>query len=749
MTRSGAPRPLRVLIPALLILAWLAAASVGGPYFGRISEVSSNDQASYLPASAEATKVSELQPEFASGDDIPAIVLFVRDGGLTDDDRDAITGFSDGLVDVEGVGDDVSPPIESEDGAAIELFVPIAGEVDETVEALRDAAAASATAGLVAYVTGPAGFTADLVAGFAGIDGLLLIVALIAVFVILLIVYRSPLLPFLVLGTAVFSLAASILAVWWLAYAGVVQINGQVQGILFILVIGAATDYSLLYVSRYREALRDAESRWDATRAAVRGSIEPILASGGTVIVGLLCLLFSDLNSNKALGPVAAIGIGFALLGALTLLPALLMATGRVAFWPLRPTYGSAHPVLVGADARGIWPRVGRLVSRHARLVWVVSTVVLLAGAVGVTQLKADGVPQSDLVLGESQARDGQVALGEHFPGGSGSPALIVGPEAQIDELADAALTVDGVDSVAAVSENSPTGTMPVGSDAEPFPFPTPVALEPTVVDGQVMIQATLSSAADSSAAEDAVIGLRDAVQQVAPDAIVGGVTATALDTTTTSIRDRTVIIPIVLVVILLILMMLLRSILAPVLLLISVVVSFATALGVSALVFNGVLGFPGADPAVPLYAFVFLVALSIDYNIFLMTRVREESLVHGTRQGILRGLSVTGGVITSAGVVLAATFAALGVIPILFLAQIAFIVAFGVLLDTIIVRSLLVPALAYDIGRAIWWPSKLWRDDAGHRGAHAATAPVDAVAHGQHAAPTVEAPPAGNHARD
>jgi putative drug exporter of the RND superfamily len=516
-----------------------------------------------------------------------------------------------------------------------------------------------------------------------------------------------------VLGTAVFSLSAAILAVWWLAYADIVRINGQVQGILFILVIGAATDYALLYVARYKEALHAHEKRWDATLAAWRGSFEPIVASAGTVIAGLLCLLFSDLNSNKALGPVAAIGIGFALLGALTLLPALMLAAGRAAFWPFRPKFDAAaivDPADQALTGNGLWARLTRLISKRARVVWIVSTVALLAAGLGLTQLQADGVAQSQLILGPSEARDGQEVLGEHFPAGSGSPAIIVGDEDQLTELADAAAAVDGVDSVVAVSENSPTGTMPVGTDAEPFPFPTLVPLEPTVIDGQVMLQATLSDAQDSAAAEQAVIDIREAVHEVDPESLVGGVTATALDTDTTSIRDRMVIIPIVLGVILVILMLLLRSILAPVLLVASVILSFAAALGVSALVFNGPLALPGADPSVPLYAFVFLVALGVDYNIFLMTRVREESLKHGTRPGILRGLAVTGGVITSAGIVLAATFAALAVIPILFLLQLAFIVAFGVLLDTLVVRTLLVPALSYDIGRHIWWPSALSR---------------------------------------
>jgi RND superfamily putative drug exporter len=360
------------------------------------------------------------------------------------------------------------------------------------------------------------------------------------------------------------------------------------------------------------------------------------------------------------------------------------------------------------ADHGRLWPAVGRLIAKRARLVWALSLVVLLVAAGGLALFKADGVPQSDLVLGTSEARDGQVVLGEHFPAGSGSPAVIVGSEDLLTELADAAADIDGVDGVEALSDNSPTGTMPVGTDAEPFPIPTLVPLEPTVVDGQVMLRATLTDAADSLDAEQTIRQLRDAVHEVDADALVGGVSALALDTNDTAIRDRTVIIPVVLLVILVILILLLRSVIAPLVLVGSVIVSFAAALGVSALVFEGIFHFPGADPSVPLFGFVFLVALGVDYNIFLMTRVREESLKHGTREGVLRGLSVTGGVITSAGIVLAATFAALGVIPILFLAQIAFIVAFGVLLDTLVVRSLLVPAVIYDLDRRAWWPSKL-----------------------------------------
>ncbi|MBM7803615.1 RND superfamily putative drug exporter [Curtobacterium luteum] len=729
-------RFLRIVLPAVVIVAWLAVASVGGPYFGKIAEVSTNDQTSFLPASADATKVQERASEFRQASGAPAIVVLDRAGGLTRTDLAAADRLAEDLGD-RGDVQGVSPVIPSEDGDAVEIVATLTqtAETGDAVEAIRADVDDALPTGVRGFVTGPAGFTADLTAAFAGIDGLLLGVALAAVFVILIVVYRSPLLPVLVLSTASFALCASILVVWWLAKADLVTVNGQVQGILSILVIGAATDYALLYTARYREALRDHRTGWDATKAALRGSLEPILASGGTVIVGVLCLLFSDLNSNKALGPVAAIGIAFSLLAALTLLPALLLAFRRAAFWPLRPAYGSAHPVVTGPDAKGLWASVGRLVARRSRVVWVVCTVGLLAMGAGLSGLRADGVPQSDLVIGASQARDGQDVLADHFPGGSGSPAQVIGRADSLDELIRTVRGVDGVDGVVAAAKDSPSGTVAVtdgsgasagggsgsarsgvggggsgsarsgagGGGSDP-------TAEPTVSRGDVLLEATLADPADSAAAEQTVRDLRTAVERVDPDAIVGGVTATALDTNDTGIRDRSVIIPVVLAVILLILMLLLRSIVAPLVLIGSVIVSFAAALGVGALVFDHVFHFPGADPSVPLYSFVFLVALGVDYNIFLMTRVREEALRHGPREGVLRGLGVTGGVITSAGIVLAATFAALGVIPILFLVQIAFVVAFGVLLDTVVVRSLLVPALAVELGRRAWWPSRLSR---------------------------------------
>lgn len=717
--RRSARRWLRVLLPSVLILVWLGAASIGGPVFGKVSEVVSNDPTAYLPASADATKVQGLLGEFNDSEAIPAIVVFVGEQRLT---PNQLAEISDSLAEstaATGLTGEASPAIPSADGLAEQAFVGIPNDanVGTLVADLSSELKSSTPPDIAVYVTGPAGLAADIAAGFAGIDGLLLGVALLAVFIILILVYRSLLLPFAVLATSIFALCAALLAVWWLAKTEIFALSGQTQGILFILVIGAATDYSLLYVARYREELRITEDKWRATMSALKGSFEPIIASGLTVIAGLMCLLLSDLSSNSSLAPIASIGIVFAMLSALTFLPSMLFAIGRAAFWPRRPKY---EPEVVakegGLQGTGFWTRLALRIKRRPRLIWVVTTALLMLGALGVTQLNAVGVPQSDLVIGQSDARDGQVALGEHFPAGSGSPVQVVVNETEMaatvrvleDNFGIANVTVKTADPFVGSQSTS-------GGDAAPAATSRPTSTDPTVVDGRVLVQGSLNSAADSSAAADTVLELRAGLESAAPTAAVGGVTAVSVDTNAASTSDRNKIIPLVLVVITLILMLLLRSILAPVLLIATTVLSFGTALGVSALVFNGVFQFPGAEPAVPLFGFIFLVALGIDYNIFLMTRVREETLKHGTRPGILLGLAITGGVITSAGLVLAATFAALAVVPILFLVQLAFIVAFGVLLDTFVVRTLLVPALTYDIGKKIWWPSKLANADDEH----------------------------------
>lgn len=705
---------LRIFIPLVLIALWLTGAAIGGPYFGKVEEVSSNDQTSYLPESAEATQVQKLLPEFNDSDIIPAVAVFVSGAGDISGDlrsiNDALTKVTET---VEGI-ESTSPVIPSEDGQAAQAFVPIDRSVSlkEAVTELEETLRSALGSDIEVYITGPAGFSTDLVQAFGGIDGILLLVALGAVLIILVLVYRSFLLPVAVLSTSLFALCVALLTVWWLAKAEILLLSGQTQGILFILVIGAATDYSLLYVARYREELRLTMNKGEATKKALKGSIEPILASGGTVIAGLMCLLLSDLKSNSTLGPVASIGIIFAMLAALTLLPSILYLFGRTSFWPRVPKFEPEVAELDEIPAQGLWGKTARLVQKSPRKVWVITTAALIAGAFGLLQLNASGVAASDLVLGESQARDGQNALGEHFPGGAGSPVYVVVEEASLMDAAMILLEQDEVSSLAVTSGDSASGTVPVTENGlTAFGPPGTEPGKPTVVDGLVMLQATLNAAPDSDAAVQTVLDVREVLhEEIEGQVLVGGVTATSIDTNEASIHDRNLIIPIVLAVILLILILLLRSILAPILLILTTALSFGTALGISALVFNGIFNFPGADPAVPLYGFVFLVALGIDYNIFLMTRVREESLKHGTRQGILRGLVVTGGVITSAGLVLAATFAALAVIPILFLAQLAFIVAFGVLIDTFIVRTLLVPALAYDIGPKVWWPANLDR---------------------------------------
>ncbi|MGO1824326.1 MAG: MMPL family transporter [Brevibacterium aurantiacum] len=739
-TKQRAPIPARrslIALFAVLLVAWVAIAGVGGPYFGKISEVATNDRSSFLPESAESTKAQALIDQFSDLDYVPAIVVLEDKDGLSKDSTTDLEDLAERLDDEGLLAADASPVIPSEDGEALELILPVSTDTTaDDVEQIRSiiagtfpiATAADSPTGDVdsvptsadVYVTGPGGFSADLTSAFAGIDGILLLVALIAVFVILIIVYRSPLLPVIVLFTSVAALSASIFVIWHLADAGILLINGQVQGILFILVVGATTDYSLLVVARFRDALLTERDRVRAGLAAFKGVVEPIAASGGTVIAGLLVLLLTDLASTRALGPVAAIGILVAMLAALTFLPAALMVIGRAVFWPFRPQVRTTSSA---PAKKGLWTRIAEVVAKRPRIIWIGLVVLLALPLIAFPQFKASGIAQSDFVLGDSEARDGQDVLSEHFPGGSGSPTQIVVAKDQLEDAAKAVGSLGGVESMTVVAEESPSGTIAIDDDGQlqapqgqapqgqgapdstSTPPPSPPA--PTEVDGQVLLEATLTDPADSLAAESTVTDIRDAVHKVDSETLVGGETAVDLDTNTTAEADRTLAIPLILIVITIVLILLLRSLVAPLLLVALTVLSFGTALGVSALVFNHLIGFPGADPSVPLYAFVFLVALGIDYNIFLMSRVREESLRVGTRKGVLEGLVATGGVITSAGIVLAATFAALAVIPVMFLFQLAFIVTFGVLLDAILVRSLVVPALVHDIGRNVWWP---WR---------------------------------------
>ncbi len=780
-TRSRTGRG-AVWLAVAVAIGWLLIGSVAGPLSGKLSEVSSNDNASFLPASAESTLVANEQAAFAEGDSLPVLIVLTRADGapLTPEDASAAAAFAESIpglpVEEATIADYVDPgpivPIPSADGKALLVNVPLNGEkagentasgelaLAVITESIRDAAVS--VPGLQVNVTGPAGILTDLVAIFGAIDTTLLGATALIVAIILIFVYRSPFIWVIPLLGSLMALSAASAIVYVLAKNEILVLNGQSQGILTVLVFGAATDYALLTIARYREELHHHALHTDAIKAAWRGTVEPIVASAATVVIGLMCLLLSELNSNRSLGPVGAAGILGALVVMLTFLPALLaipsvvlpvlaflvptviglglslvvdvsvgpfaavggllalvtivawigfgvmrirrpewgpfsrtkFPPGRWAFWPKVPREDDVDERL-----SGIWSRLAGGIGRRPRSTWIVTALVMLVFAGFSLTLKADGITTTEAFVNETDSVVGQGQLAEHFPGGLGTPAIIVANESSLDDVVAAATATDGIAAV------TPYTGAPPGAPATDLP--------PKVVEGRVLLEVTLAQAADSPEAIDTVSTLRENLRAVdGADALVGGQTASQLDVDTASLRDRNLIIPVVLVVIFLILMLLLRSIAAPVLLIGTVVLSFFATLGVCAIFFTHVFGFAGADTSFPLFAFVFLVALGVDYNIFLMTRVREESIKLGTRPGILKGLTVTGGVITSAGIVLAATFLVLGVLPLVFLREIGFAVAVGVLLDTFIIRSTLVPALAYDIGKRVWWPSRLARAD-------------------------------------
>ncbi len=713
--------------PLLVALVWIAVGGAFGSYAGKLSEVQTNDNASFLPESADSTAVLEWQARFQGSESLPAVVAYrLPEGTPAKQELPQVQADLQQMQSIDGVTG-VQPPTVSPDGRAIQAVVNVDADIGNRISELVDSMRAVLDGSQVpgdTYVTGPAGVLGDLLEAFGAIDGLLLVVALCVVLVILLIVYRSPVLPIVVLLTALLALAASSAVIYAMADADVLRLDGMGQGILFVLIIGASTDYALLLVSRYREELREHQGRMRAMRAAYRGVWEPIVASGSTVILGLLCMLLSDLKSNQSLGPVGAIGIAAAMLASLTFLPAVLVLFGRAAYWPFRPVLGSPH-----AHQHGIWGRVAALVGRRPRVIWVTVVVVLLGFATLVPTFKDEGTPQSEVFLANVDSKQGQRMLNQHFPQDLGSPVVVVGPQ---DDLRSVLQTIDGLDGFGDVFALPADPRRP---DAGP-----------KVVDGQVMVLANLTHQADSEAGEQSVRELRDQLTELGPDVLVGGQTATLVDTLDTSAHDRNRIMPAILIVVFLVLVLLLRALVAPLLLVVANVLSFGATIGISALVFNHLFDFPGADPSIPLFGFVFLVALGVDYSIFLMTRAREEAAREGTRPGMLTALAATGGVITSAGIVLAATFTALGVLPLLFLAQIAFIVGFGVLLDTFVVRSLLVPSASYDIGPAVWWPSRLARGGPKHRAAPGDdTSPVSEPAGDGVEAAAAEGPDAGS----
>ena len=669
----------------IVLVFWLVVLVALAPLSGKLTGAEKNDNSSWLPGNAESTEVLDLQSRFQTHDTAYAVVVYERVAGITAADQANVAGQAKAFDGIDGVDDPVVGPLPAQDGKALQVLVPIAvgdsgwDKIADDVQQIRDLAAPSLD-GLSMHVTGPAGSAADSAKAFAGIDGRLLYATLGVVILILLLTYRSPVLWLLPVISAGGALTASEAVIYLLARHAGLTVNAQSAGILTVLVFGAGTDYALLLVARYREELRRHADRHEAMAAALRRAGPAIIASAATVIAGMLCLLVADLNSTSGLGPVAAVGIAIGLAAMVTLLPALLVICGRWVFWPVRPRFGSPEPT-----ERGVWARIGNRVSRRPRTVWVTTALILGAMAFGMLDLNAGPLSNADSLLGHPDSVAGANVLAAHFPAGAGQPVVVIGK-----------------DSAASALKSAVQGTAGIVS-----------ASDPVVKDGYSLVQGTLADPPDSTAAQNAVDRIRTAVHAIpGADAKVGGATAINLDIERAAARDRNLIIPLVLVVVFIILALLLRALVAPLLLVATVVLSFGAALGASALIFDHVLGFAGVDTSFPLFVFVFLVALGIDYNIFVMTRVREESQRRGTRQGSLIGLAATGGVITSAGLVLAGTFSVLATLPLVAFAEIGFAVAFGVLLDTLVVRSILVTALNLDVGRRVWWPSALARRD-------------------------------------
>ncbi len=636
----------------VVLILWLGVIGIAFIPAGKLTKAQDNNAVSWLPGDAESTAVLKETERFYSTDEIPAVLVYERTSGITAADQAAVAAQLPKFNALEGVDRDAQGPIPAKDGQALEVIVPINA----------GAAGWDALADRVKEIRTIAGDSPG------GLDFH---------------VTGRPVLWFLPLVSAATALTSAQAVIYLLTKAGL-TVNAQSAGILTVLVFGAGTDYALLLVARYREELRRHRDRHEAMAFALHRAGPAVFASGSTVIAGMLCLLFASMNSTQGLGPVAAIGIVVALLAMMTLLPALLVICGRWVFWPVRPTYGSADHT-----ETGLWARVGNRIAGRPRVTWVVTTVILAALAGGIAKLDASGLTNEESFIGEHDSVVGAQVVAKHYPAGAGTPIVVIAKADHVDAVRTAFAATPGIAEVD----------------------------QPQVKDGLAYMEGTMTDPADSPAARDTVDRVRASVHAVdGADARAGGQTAAVLDTLRASDRDNKVIFPIVLFVVLVILVLLLRALLAPVLLVATVVLSYGAALGLSSLAFRYVLGFDGADPSLPLFVFVFLVALGIDYNIFLMTRVHEEAKQHGTRRGALIGLAATGGVITSAGLVLAGTFAVLATLPVVTFAEIGFAVALGVLLDTIVVRSVLVTSLNLDIGRRMWWPSALSRTDGGAR---------------------------------
>ncbi|GGQ85156.1 membrane protein [Couchioplanes caeruleus subsp. azureus] len=668
-------------VTAWIVLA-LGAGLIGALFVLLPAAGQAPPPASGLPASSEARQVSRLLEDFPGADRTAAVLVFHRDSGLTEADRAAITGRAQVLAGRAAAPQAVRPRFSDAGDAAL-VLVPLEAaavdaDVDGVAERLRAQARAGLPDGLTAQLTGPVGFRADITNAFAGTDVTLLAVTALVVAVLLIVTYRSPLLwivPLAVVGAAD-GLARLVVAA--LADRFDIAVDASTFGIQSVLVFGAGTNYAMLLIARYREELVRNADRHDAMRIAVRSAGPTIAASGGTVALSLLTLLFAELAGSRALGFACALGVVVAILVAVLLLPAALAVFGRGLFWPFVPRH---DPAAADTTRGGVWQRIGRGVARRPRTVVAVCLVVLAVASLGLTGIRS-GLSQTEQLLGDPESVRAQRVLDRAFPAGVSSQTIVLAPASAADQAASIARSVAGVAAVR-------TG---------------PTANERTELD------LTLGGAPGTAAAFTTIRALRDAYER-APgpvgSTLVGGTDATALDERDAMRRDQRIVIPAILVVVLLILTVLLRSLVAPVLLLVSVLATYAASLGLGNLLFRNVFGFPAFDTPVPLYSFLFLVALGVDYNIFLTARAREERARRGTREGMIVALGATGGVITSAGVLLAAVFVVLGVLPVVALAQNGTLVCIGVLIDTLLVRTLLVPALAFLTGDTFWWPSR------------------------------------------
>jgi len=671
----------------LFLAVWLLIAfAIGaGNLPTKFDDAQNNESSSFLPGDAESTKALVASEEIQGDELLPIVIVYKRaDGKLSESDLERIETDRAALnADLPRRTAQYSKPTPSPDGstALLESEIRANGEAETItgpVDQAREQVDSTAEPGVETAVTGGAGLSADAITVFDSINGTLLMTTAAVVFILLLIVYRSPIFWFFPL----FAVGLAELAARGVGYGLTeigVTVNGQSAGILPVLVFGAGTDYALLLVARYREELRLHENKHEAMAEALRRAGPAILASGLTVIAALLCLTLADVEGTSGLGPIGATGIAIAMISMLTVLPATLVIAGRWAFWPFIPHVGDQK----ADETHGVWRRIGESIARGPRRVWIGATALLLLMTLGWLNIDTN-LTQTSSFRNDVESVRGQDLLAESFPAGASAPAYAIVPDpAKAPDVAEALAKQDAIEDVQ-VGDSGPPGQL---------------------------LHVTLADDPYATSTYDQIPALRAVAKEAGgEDVLLGGPTAIERDLRVAAAHDSKLIPPVTLVVVLLILIVLLRALVAPLVLIGTVILSFAAALGVGYVVFDVVFGFSGSDPSLPLFAFIFLVALGVDYNIFLMARVREETMRGSSREGVLRGLAVTGAVITSAGIVLAGTFSAVAVLPLVFLTALGFVVAFGVLLVTFLVRSILVPAIALDLDRKTWWPSALSR---------------------------------------